>query len=73
VFLRENYIESLDRKFRLNLINSLPRIKFLSLLGTVVNFGNENLATISSVVYLGSNPACIGFVINLTKSFEEIV
>lgn len=54
-------IEKSDHKFRLNLINSLTGIKPANLIGTEDN-GILNLAIISSVVHLGSNPPLLGFV-----------
>lgn len=60
--LNQKEIEGLERKYRLNLINSITGIKPANLLGTVDKNGQENLAIISSVVHLGSNPALIGFV-----------
>lgn len=49
-------------KFRLNLINSLTGIKPANLIGTQGEAG-LNLAIISSLVHLGSNPPLVGFVI----------
>ncbi len=60
--LNQKEIEGLERKYRLNLINSVTGIKPANLLGTADKNGQENLAIISSVVHLGSNPALIGFV-----------
>ena len=56
-------IESLDRKYRLNLINSITGIKPANLIGTKSKEGKENLAIFSSIVHLGSNPALLGFVL----------
>ena len=55
-------IQESERKFRINLINSITGIKPANLLGTVSNDGINNLAIISSVVHLGSHPPFIGFV-----------
>lgn len=54
-------IEQLDRVFRLNLVNSVTGIKPGNLIGSVSQSGLENLAIISSVVHMGSNPPLIGF------------
>ncbi|AHC15664.1 flavin reductase family protein [Salinispira pacifica] len=54
-------IDGLDRIFRLNLINSVTGIKPANLVGTRSLDGRENLAIISSVVHIGSNPPLIGF------------
>lgn len=55
-------IENLERKYRLNLINSISGVKPANLIGTKSKDGQENLAIFSSVVHLGSNPAQLGFV-----------
>ena len=62
-------IQNLDRKFRLNLINSITGVKPANMIGTVSSDGETNLAIISSVVHLGSDPALVGFV---TRPTEEI-
>lgn len=55
-------IEQGDKIWRLNLINAITGIKPANLIGTKSNQGISNLAIISSVVHLGSNPPFIGFV-----------
>ena len=60
--LTKNDIEQLERKYRLNLINSITGAKPANLIGTRSTAENNNLAIFSSVVHLGSNPAQIGFV-----------
>lgn len=60
--LRKNEIETLDRKYRLNLINSITGIKPANLIGTRSKDGRNNLGIFSSIVHLGSDPAQIGFV-----------
>lgn len=62
-------IEESDRKFRLNLINSITGIKPANLIGTKSNDGKENVAIFSSVVHLGSNPALLGFIL---RPYDEI-
>ena len=52
----------MDRIYRLNLINSITGIKPGNLIGTKSKDDKSNLAIISSVVHLGSNPALLGFV-----------
>tara|TARA_R110000868_G_scaffold44248_2_gene147934 strand:+ start:276 stop:905 length:630 start_codon:yes stop_codon:yes gene_type:complete len=54
-------IKSLDKIFRLNLINSVSGYKSANLIGTKGEEG-ENLAIFSSVVHLGANPALLGFI-----------
>ena len=55
-------IENLDRLYRINLINSITGIKPANLIGTKSIGNHENLAIISSVVHMGSNPPLIGFI-----------
>lgn len=52
----------MERRFRLRLINTLSGFKSVNLVGTVDSAGNENLAIISSVIHLGSDPALMGFI-----------
>ncbi len=59
-------IRDLGKINRLNLINSVTGIKPANLLGTKSKDGQENLAIISSVVHVGSNPALVGFMIRPT-------
>jgi flavin reductase (DIM6/NTAB) family NADH-FMN oxidoreductase RutF len=54
-------ILSLDKIFRINLINSAPGFKSANLIGTCSPDGTPNLATFSSVIHLGSNPPLLGF------------
>ncbi len=58
---KQEIIES-DRIKRLNIINSITGIKPGNLIGTSSNEGDTNLAIISSVVHLSSNPALVGFI-----------
>lgn len=55
-------IEGMDRITRLTLINSITGYKPANLIGTINSIGNTNLAIISSVVHLGSDPALIAFI-----------
>ena len=61
--LDQEDIKKMDRKYRLNLINSLYGIKPANLIGTRSKGGINNLAIFSSVVHLGSNPAQFGFIL----------
>ncbi|WOK05259.1 flavin reductase [Imperialibacter roseus] len=54
---------------RLNIINSVSGIKPGNLIGTRSNTGQANLAIISSVVHLGSNPSYLGFIV---RPSEEV-
>jgi len=62
MLLKENDLKNLERKFRLNLINSITGVKPANLVGTTSNEKQDNLAIFSSIVHLGSNPAQIGMV-----------
>lgn len=67
--LKETDIQSLNKIYRLNLINSVTGIKPANLIGTKNSKGIENLAIFSSVVHLGSNPPLIGMV---TRPTDEV-
>jgi flavin reductase (DIM6/NTAB) family NADH-FMN oxidoreductase RutF len=69
VHFTQNEIKRVDRLFRLNLVNSLTGIKPANLIGTCSADGLENLAIISSVVHIGSDPALIGFFV---RPHEEV-
>ncbi len=68
--LKKEAIQSLERKYRLNLINSISGVKPANLIGTRSKEGKENVAIFSSVVHLGSNPAQLGFI--LRPQTEEL-
>ena len=59
---RKEEIQALGRIKRLNLINSITGIKPANLIGTSSKAHGTNLAIVSSVVHLGSNPPLLGFV-----------
>ncbi len=63
MYLSKADIEKTEKIKRLNIINSISGIKPGNLIGTRSNEGQANLAIISSVVHLGSNPAYIGFIV----------
>lgn len=56
-------ISSLERIFRLNVINSVSGIKPANLIGTRSTDGISNVAVFSSVMHLGSDPALLGFIV----------
>ena len=60
--LSKKDIRDLDRRKRLNIINSVTGIKPANLIGTVSAYGKTNVAIFSSVVHLGSDPALLGFI-----------
>lgn len=64
-------IENLERKFRLNLINSISGIKSANLIATKSHSGLENVAIFSSVVHLGSDPAQLGFILRPQEERES--
>lgn len=55
-------ILSMDSRKRAAFMNSLSGFKSASLIGTIDNQNNANLAIFSSVIHLGSNPALVGFI-----------
>ena len=56
-------IEQMDRKVRLNLINSIGGIKPANLIGTISPDGKTNLAVFFSVIHLQSQPPLLGFML----------
>lgn len=63
MYLSKADIENTEKIKRLNIINSISGIKPGNLIGTRSDEGQANLAIISSVVHLGSNPAYLGFIV----------
>ena len=55
-------INTWERFYRANFINSLTGFKSVSLIGTVNAQGLPNLAVFSSIVHLGSDPALVGYI-----------
>jgi flavin reductase (DIM6/NTAB) family NADH-FMN oxidoreductase RutF len=55
-------IESWERFYRANFINSLTGFKSVNLIGTVNEDGQPNLGVFSSIVHIGSNPPLIGYI-----------
>ncbi len=55
-------IQSWDRFYRANFINSLSGFKSVCLIGTKSTDGIPNLAIFSNIVHLGADPAMIGFI-----------
>ena len=60
-YFNSESLDSLNKIYRINLINSISGYKSANLLGTVSKNGIENLAVFSSVTHLGSNPALLSF------------
>ena len=57
-----NDINTWDRFYRGNFINSLSGFKSVSLIGTVNNDGLSNVSIFSNIVHIGANPALIGYI-----------
>jgi len=55
-------IDSWERFYRANFINSLTGFKSVNLIGTVNEDGQPNLGIFSSIVHIGSNPPLIGYI-----------
>lgn len=55
-------LAEMDKLVRVQLANSLPGPKPISLVGSIDTEGRTNLAPFSSVTHLGSSPAIIGLV-----------
>ena len=55
-------IQSWDRFYRGNFINSLSGFKSASLIGTINKAGQTNLAIFSNIVHIGAAPPLIGFI-----------
>lgn len=55
-------INSWERFYRANFINSLSGFKSASLIGTIDTEGIYNLAIFSNIVHIGADPALVGFV-----------
>ncbi|MBP6687202.1 MAG: flavin reductase [Lacibacter sp.] len=61
-FYNLSTIQSWERFYRGNFINSLSGFKSASLIATVNKEGASNLAIFSNIVHIGADPALIGFV-----------
>lgn len=55
-------IARMENRYRARLINSLSGFKSANLVGTVDTDGQPNLAIVSSVTHIGSNPPLLSFV-----------
>ena len=54
-------LKGMDKRFRVNFINSLSGFKSLNLAGTInLKSKSTNLAPVSSVIHVGANPPLIG-------------
>lgn len=57
-----SFIQSWERFYRANFINSLTGFKSVSLIGTVDATGQTNLGIFSSIIHIGSDPALVGYI-----------
>jgi flavin reductase (DIM6/NTAB) family NADH-FMN oxidoreductase RutF len=55
-------IQTWERFYRANFINSLTGFKSVSLIGTINQKGQHNLGIFSSLVHIGSDPALVGYI-----------
>jgi len=55
-------IQSWERFYRANFINSLTGFKSVNLIGTINKKGHPNLGVFSSVVHIGSDPPLVGYI-----------
>ncbi len=58
---RQKISES-EKRYRIELINSLAGIRQVSLIGTKSKSGEENLAIFNSLIHLGSDPSLFGLI-----------
>ena len=61
-YISSNDIMIMEKQNRVHFINSLGGFKSVSLIGTVDNSSNENLAIFSSVFHIGANPPLIALI-----------
>mgnify|MGYP000297356108 CR=1 FL=1 len=55
-------IQRLDKYYRTNLITKISGLRTPFLIGSVNEEGKSNLAIFNSVVHVGANPPCLGFI-----------
>ena len=66
-------IDSWERFYRANLINSLTGFKSVCLIGTINREGRSNLAIFSSIVHIGSNPPLVGYISRPLKAVPNTI
>lgn len=59
-------IMRMERFYRQAFINTISGFKSANLIGTINHEGVTNLAIFSSVVHVGANPPCLGFILRPT-------
>ncbi len=62
LYFSDNDILQMETRARAVFVNCLSGFKSASMIGSIDNNGNTNLAIFSSVVHIGSNPPLIGFI-----------
>ncbi len=60
--ISKDVLQSWDKFYRGNFVNSLSGYKSASLIATVNSAGQPNLAVFSNIVHLGADPAMVGFI-----------
>ncbi len=61
IFFDSSDIQSWERFYKTNFINSLTGFKSVNLIGTINRKGQTNLGIFCSIIHMGSNPALVGF------------
>lgn len=71
VKINGEHIASMEKHYRINLINSVAGYKSLNLLGTISPDGITNLSVVSSAFHLGSNPPLLGIVMRPEREHND--
>ena len=69
--LNSEHIALMEKFYRINLINSIAGYKSVNLLGSISSDGITNLAIVSSVFHLGSNPPLLGMVLRPEREHND--
>ncbi|MBC7758238.1 MAG: flavin reductase [Phormidesmis sp. FL-bin-119] len=69
--INSQHIASMEKFYRINLINSIAGYKSLNLLGTISSDGITNLSIVSSAFHLGSNPPLLGIVLRPEREHND--
>ncbi|WP_411275212.1 flavin reductase family protein [Daejeonella sp.] len=69
--INSEQIASMEKFYRINLINSIAGYKSLNLLGTISADGITNLSIVSSAFHLGSNPPLLGIVMRPEREHND--
>lgn len=64
-------LDTFEKQYRINLINSLLGYRSLNLLGTVNSQGETNLCPVSSAFHLGANPSLLGLVMRPQRAHND--